>query len=468
MNTKRLLKAFIFWLVATFLVAGSLPALSGRTQVKAADGRVIYVDCTNDSGDEDGSADKPYKTVTKAQAAAKAGDRIIIRSCRYPEVVTFRTATTMSSEGGTATIGRFGPRPSAWESFGCSSDPGVDSDRDFISDMQEICIARYYHPVLILHEREDRLGWPSSVEYFLSGSRLLFTNTAFVGPGNLIRIRCQEETVLQNAGNQTALVNAERQVLDCTESPPQVVGTVRSDQKTPVKIPTTNIPTTLATLRAEFAIDPSGDVLHGLLPGEGGASIYTHVYPNVFGGVNIQYWYFFPYNGTLYWHEGDWEHITLRLDQNLEPVGAWYHHHNDKTWVDRGAMSFYRNLTGLHPFVYIAEQSHASYWSDGACDDGGVLNTDKCPNNLALWWFPDQLGAPTDRAVYLGGGLRNLGERGFEAFVWERFGGPWGLESGAPPIPGTSASPNPHAPLFKDDDTWLDEAAPFWLSRARR
>jgi hypothetical protein len=66
----------------------------------------IFVDLVNTSGWEDGSPDHPYSTMMEGHFAAMAGDTIIIRAGSYPETLTFRTATTVRSEGGTATIGR--------------------------------------------------------------------------------------------------------------------------------------------------------------------------------------------------------------------------------------------------------------------------------------------------------------------------------------------------------------------------
>jgi hypothetical protein len=353
---------------------------------------------------------------------------------------------TLRNENGTVTIGRFGSPPTAWSRLGCPSSSGADSDHDFITDAQENCVARYYHPVLILHEQDGERGWPSSVEWFLSRSRLLFS-------------QCDDspEVVLQSASNQTALVNVEHQRRDCDSG--RVLGTVRSDQKT------------MRSDGAWFSLDPSDSALRGLAPSDGQrVPVYTHIYPNIFGGVNIQYWYFFPYNGTTFWHEGDWEHITVTLNENLEPYWVWYYHHTSKTRVLWSSTTRYINGTGEHPLVYIAEQSHASYESDRACDDGGLNlpfleGFDECPNEHALWWS-EPPGEPLNQVVYLEGGVINLGERGSETFDWERFGGTWGSESGNSAPTDIKKPDNPEAPLFKEDENWLLEAAPFRLSSA--
>lgn len=66
----------------------------------------IYVDRLNTSGFEDGTAARPYNTVTEASFAASPGDTIIIRGGNYNEAVRFNKLVTVRNESGTAVIGR--------------------------------------------------------------------------------------------------------------------------------------------------------------------------------------------------------------------------------------------------------------------------------------------------------------------------------------------------------------------------
>ena len=59
---------------------------------------------------------------------------------------------------------------------------------------------------------------------------------------------------------------------------------------------------------------------------------YVHVYPSADGGVNVQYWFFYPFsNGPLFFdHDTDWEHLTVELDAKDRPLGAHLaQHEND-------------------------------------------------------------------------------------------------------------------------------------------
>lgn len=153
--------------------------------------------------------------------------------------------------------------------------------------------------------------------------------------------------------------------------------------------------------------------------------VYGHVYPSRDGGILVQYWFFYPYNDyhVLFDHDGDWEHVTVRLDANARPLGAWYARH---AWSAPGKWFGWAALAreGEHPVVLSARGSHASYsgpedvpWWDRACGTrappeaashgcrawrtwapgtGGVLNTGPRDRPRPRAWFvswPGQWGA---------------------------------------------------------------------------
>ncbi len=103
--------------------------------------------------------------------------------------------------------------------------------------------------------------------------------------------------------------------------------------------------------------------------------VYGHLYPAAVGGLMLQYWFFYPFNDgrLLFDHEGDWEHVTVRLDGALEPLGAYYARHGDNApgrWFPWAALA----REGEHPVVLAARGTHASYaspddvrWYDRAC-----------------------------------------------------------------------------------------------------
>lgn len=85
-------------------------------------------------------------------------------------------------------------------------------------------------------------------------------------------------------------------------------------------------------------------------------------------GWDIQYWFFYAYNGDIttgadFEHEGDFEHVTVRLSESLEIRRVFYHvHNNESQWRELG--EFLLTAEG-RPVVYSALDTHATYWSRG-------------------------------------------------------------------------------------------------------
>lgn len=136
---------------------------------------------------------------------------------------------------------------------------------------------------------------------------------------------------------------------------------------------------------------------------------YSHVYPLAGGGYDVQYWFFYPYNGKVRGlagaHEGDWEHITVRVDAagtTMEEV--YLAAHNGGTWYDPICL---RMTTDGRPIVYSALDSHATYRGPGVpppeasqildqtSDGGDVLDCSASSVNLG------ELGAPLNGADWL-------------------------------------------------------------------
>ncbi len=146
---------------------------------------------------------------------------------------------------------------------------------------------------------------------------------------------------------------------------------------------------------------------------------YVHVYPRVDGGINLQYWFLYGYNGGPLWfeHDTDWEHVTVRLDRRSEPVGMFLARHGNSR---SGAWRPWAKLrrVGAHPVILSARGTHASYadqddlaWFERASQCEGPR---ACPDPVWRTWE--------------GGGLRNLGERtapASDASIFA-FAGRWG------------------------------------------
>ncbi len=93
---------------------------------------------------------------------------------------------------------------------------------------------------------------------------------------------------------------------------------------------------------------------------------YGQVLEAADGTTILQYWFFYYANPKQFFatgeHEGDWESIQVVLDDDLVPMVATYSQHNTREtcfWADVERTSDDR------PIVYVAEGSHASYFTAG-------------------------------------------------------------------------------------------------------
>ena len=103
---------------------------------------------------------------------------------------------------------------------------------------------------------------------------------------------------------------------------------------------------------------------------------YVHVYPNMEGGITIQYWHLFTYNAYNGWgvgldnHDADWDaSMQVVLNSNLVPVRAYYSRHEQddpglkQEW---GALHLYQ---GTHPLMVIDQGGHGAYADHQDCED---------------------------------------------------------------------------------------------------
>jgi len=111
------------------------------------------------------------------------------------------------------------------------------------------------------------------------------------------------------------------------------------------------------------------------------ATCYVHVL-GVKDYIELQYLFFEPFNGNAQasfeakWfgksstvdtgpvgsHQGDWEHITVKISNTGDFIGAFYAQHSHGTWLSPSTIRF---VEGKHPVVYAALQTHASYGAAG-------------------------------------------------------------------------------------------------------
>jgi Vacuolar protein sorting-associated protein 62 len=146
---------------------------------------------------------------------------------------------------------------------------------------------------------------------------------------------------------------------------------------------------------------------------------YVHVYPRTDGGINVQYWFFYPFNDgmVLFDHEGDWEHVTVETDAKGRPRALLLAQHgNNRPGVPRSWADVRKD--GDHPIVWSARGTHASY-SDARSSPwfervSGCITPIDCRGPIWRTWE--------------GGGLANIGERDAllgqgDAFAYD---GRWG------------------------------------------
>ena len=97
-------------------------------------------------------------------------------------------------------------------------------------------------------------------------------------------------------------------------------------------------------------------------------------YPS--GEAVLQYWLFYYYNPKSYAkrgvHEGDWEMVQVHLGADARPVGATYAQHGGGERCD---WAHVQRVSGDRPVVYVAEGSHASYFSSGFHLNGLAFDT---------------------------------------------------------------------------------------------
>jgi hypothetical protein len=104
------------------------------------------------------------------------------------------------------------------------------------------------------------------------------------------------------------------------------------------------------------------DVLENALLRSVGPRVYYHVtrYDDS-GETAVQYWFLYFFNFRLNEHESDWEQVTVRLDENLEPKGVFYSAHEGGHTADWKQI----RRRGRHPVVFPARGSHANYFAPG-------------------------------------------------------------------------------------------------------
>jgi len=145
---------------------------------------------------------------------------------------------------------------------------------------------------------------------------------------------------------------------------------------------------------------------HGFRPNRGRLSAPCYVNarsaPGDSSAFDLQYWFFYPFNGREgrhITHEGDWEHVTVRVTNTSEPrlISAYLSAHGQ----DNGGWAFPDAETeigpslqltpGGNPIAYSALGSHASYTSAGVHKQAWPKAGDRTSDGGPIWITADDI-----------------------------------------------------------------------------
>lgn len=206
-----------------------------------------------------------------------------------------------------------------------------------------------------------------------------------------------------------------------------------------------------------FKIELNGEA------GRGGdvslARTYVHVRASDKHYTDIQFWFFYAYNGPgtmrFKWlvfdstvhagnstlepfgeHEGDWEHVTLRIaNATLAPTKLFYAQHSSGQWIDYDKTT--KGGNGKQPVVYSSKNGHASYPSTGP----NYTEHLKIPVSVIVWaeFFLVNNCADGGKEVNFANNFEiinavdYLGKNAPEVPHWSKYKGRWGSNVSAHP-----------------------------------
>jgi hypothetical protein len=158
--------------------------------------------------------------------------------------------------------------------------------------------------------------------------------------------------------------------------------------------------------------------------------IYGRVTPSNSGGYLLSYWMFYYYNNGVAGfgdHEGDWEMVQLEVSSTGAPIRAAYAQHGggetcDWIHVPRDSV--------LRPIDYVADGSHANYFSPGLHLNSGYNND-----------YTSDTGTRVDDLQLID--MSNLAVQ-----PWVLWRGRYGGSGSSPPAPITQGK--------WDNPTWAD------------
>ncbi len=281
-----------------------------------------------------------------------------------------------------------------------------DDDRDGIADSFEVEMANKFSPILRLPPKSKDWTRPANVDWYLQRVQLRFENKG----------ACNRDDQVFKVGQvtQTNLARQSKRDKDTTWKGCRNQGTRRYSKSS-----------------TRFFLQPADKYHKGAPASQWKAYVHVKKSTAVRNGYDIQYWFFYAYNDSVgaVNHEGDWEHITISVNKNMQFVEAIYAQHEYYKRYTRNQLTFLRNT---HPVVYVADGSHASYPRAGSFHIRNTIKiNDHTYNGGPVW----------DTA----GKLIHVGEKNYplnrQYFI--QYGGRWGE------IGETRYTSGPTGPAFK-------------------
>lgn len=169
-----------------------------------------------------------------------------------------------------------------------------------------------------------------------------------------------------------------------------------------------------------------------VLPGYGNQT-YGRAVHDSSGHLWLQYWLYYYFDPQVNFlgsgeHEGDWEMVQVRLSSGAPDRAAYAQHGGGEVcpWSEVA-------VSGLRPIVYVAGDSHASYFRSGTYTDP----------------------TPDERADGLGGVFQpDLNQIWLKDIDWLRWPGTWGDSGSSPRGPAFQGS------KWDDPGAWAESLSP--------
>jgi hypothetical protein len=305
----------------------------------------------------------------------------------------------------------------------------VDGDADGLDDGLENCLLQRHAPVVYLAWDIDQ-SRPANVDWYLARTHMRFTHDG-----------CSDCAILGlGSVTQSALASRTHAEKNWVCSHTSTTRASYGDTWNEAEHFFLQVPN-----------DANETASHQGSTNPADWKVYGHAYRNSLGGVNLQYWFFYPYNDSVSVmnHEGDWEHVNVRLRADYSIDGAFLAQHGGVTLYPAAQLQWF---DANHPYVWAADGSHATYRSESDCDTAWReqgFDTDSCRTNSLWRWFTWAGGKGT-QSGFQGGGVINVGEktRPLNGQNFIKYNSRWGE------IGNTSATSGPRTPSFQSKWTW--------------